>query len=146
MQQSIVWLPGEAPGGGAIVATALDGTLRYLDPSALAAGPVRTVSGHAEPMVALEVERGSGAIVSACAGGRVCVWGAGDEARSAYSATALGGAHAPTKRCAGVAVAGGLIAVVAWDDKLRTGTLAPPALTGTVALGAQPRAVAASAA
>ena len=148
MQQSVVWLAGEQP-GGAIVATALDGTLSFYAPATLAEGPLRRVSGHSEPMLALEADPATGALLTACSGGRVCLWAPLDEGRSAYSALNLcatpgSGAHAPTKRCAGVAMAGGLLAVIAWDDKLRTGTVAPPALTGTVALGAQPRALAVS--
>ena len=137
MQQSVVWLAT-----GTIVATALDGTLSYFSPATLAAGPQQRVCGHSDPMLALEADPASGAVVSACSGGRVCVWAPVDEGRSAYAAVALGGAHAPTKRAAAVATAGGQLSIVAWDDKLRTGTLHPPALTGTVALGAQPRGVA----
>jgi WD40 repeat protein len=145
MQQSIVWLAGE---GGAIVSTSLEGTLNFFNPADVAAGPTRRVWGHNAPLVALECSPsaggGSDALVTACAGGRLCVWAPKDEAGTLYEATAVTGAHAPTKKCAGIALAGGLLAVASWDDKLRLGRVSPPELTASVALGAQPRGVAAS--
>ena len=52
----------------------------------------------------------------------------------------------PTKKLAGLAAAGGLIAAVAWDDKLRLGSAASGVFSASVALGGQPKGLAVSAA
>lgn len=52
----------------------------------------------------------------------------------------------PVKRIAGVAVAGGVLAAVAWDDKLRLGDAVTGELKAVVALPGQPKGVALSAA
>lgn len=145
MQESVVWLGGEHK--DTIISTSLDGTLNYFTVATLASGPSRRVSGHNEPMVALECDPATGVLVTGCSGGKVCAWRPKDEGRTLYTAQALGGAHAPTKKCSSVALSGSShFAVGAWDDKLRCGVVGGGGaeLTVTVPLGGQPKGVASS--
>jgi WD40 repeat protein len=136
MQQSVAW-----PKADVIISTSLEGTLNYFNPEDVAAGPTKKVFGHHSPMQLLTVDRASGKLYTGCSGGRVCVWSPADEARTVFSAAVTTG-DVPTKRISGVSVAGGVMAAVAWDDKLRVGDATTGAFTGAVACGAQPKGVA----
>ena len=100
------------------------------------------MSGHTATAACIDVDPATGEIVTGDVGGRVCVWRPVDAARTAYVATALGG-DAPAKKVAGVALRGGEVAVISWDDKLRLGD--GVALGGALALPGQPKGVAAAA-
>ena len=142
MQMSVVW-----PSPELVVSLSLDGTLNYLTPTAAASAepPARRVYGHAAAAQFIDVDAASGEIVTGDLAGRVCVWRSADASRTAFSAAVLGG-DVPAKKIAGVATAGGRVAVVAWDDKLRLGDLAGGALGSALPLPGQPKGVALAAA
>ena len=146
MQQSVAWPAGA--GAGTIVSTSMDGTLNVFDAAAVGGGPLRRVQGHSAPALCLEVDPASGRVYTGCAGGRVCLWSAMDEARSAYAAATCGAPlpnpHAPTKKVVALALAGGGLAAAAWDDTVRLGDAATGAWSATVKLPGQPRGLTAS--
>jgi WD40 repeat protein len=137
MQNSVCWA-----GASTIVSTSLDGTLNVFNAADVAAGPVSRIEGHQQPANCLEVDRASGNVYTACAGGRLCVWRPLDEARTLYEAKVARGEVA-TKKAAAVCLSGGCVAIAAWDDKLRIGDAVTGELQRSVALGAQPKGVAA---
>ena len=140
MQNSVCWASAAT-----IISTSLDGTLNVFNAADVAAGPIARIEGHQQPANCLELDRASGNIYTGCAGGRLCVWRPQDEARTLYEARVARGEVA-TKRAAAVCLSGAFVAIAAWDDKLRVGDAVTGELQRTVALGAQPKGVAACAA
>ena len=140
MQNSVCWA-----GKDTIVSTSLDGTLNVFNAADVATGPVRRIEGHQQPALCLEVDRGSGNVYTACAAGRLVVWRPQDDARTIFEAKTATGEVA-TKKAAAVCLSSGSMAVAAWDDKLRIGDAVTGVLKISVALGAQPKGVASSAA
>lgn len=136
MQQSVAW-----PKADTIISTSLEGTLNYFHAADVAAGPSKRVHGHQSPMQLLTVDRSSGKLYSGCNGGRVCLWTPANEQRTVFTAAVASG-DVPTKRVSGVSVAGGVLAAVAWDDKLRIGDAATGVFSASVACGGQPKGVA----
>lgn len=137
MQQAVAW-----PAGGAVIVSAsLDGTLNFFDAANVAAGPTRRLGGHQAPPTALAIDRATGRLFTGCAGGRVVAWAPADEARAVFSPAPATG-DVPAKKVAGVSVAGGVLAVVSWDDKARVGDAATGALAAAVPCGGQPKGVA----
>jgi WD repeat-containing protein 1 (actin-interacting protein 1) len=123
---------------------AQDGTLNLWDPSkADAAAPVSRVRGHAAPVTSIAYDLKTGSIVSADVGGRVVVSRPRDEGRTVYDSAVVEG-DLPTKKATGVAVAGGEMAVISWDDKLRIGDAVTGAIRATLPLPGQPKGVAVS--
>jgi len=138
MQQGVVWAAADV-----IVSLSLDGTLNVVNPGATADGPVSRIRGHQAPATCLDYDAASGTFYTADAAGRTCVWRPTDDSRTAYVATVVSGEVA-AKKAAGVSVAGGTLAVAAWDDKLRVGDAAAGTLTAVVPLPGQPKGVAVS--
>ncbi len=121
-----------------------DGTLNYLSVGAGAEGKVvRRVQGHKEPMNTIDFDPATGKFFTGDLGGRVVSWTPLDEQHATHEATVATGEVA-TKKVAGVATAGGEVAVVAWDDKLRLGDATTGELKHTLPLGAQPKGIAVS--
>jgi WD40 repeat protein len=140
MQQSVIW-----PSAGVIVSTSLDGTLNVFNAADIATGPVRRITGHQQPAVCMDVDASTGNIYTACMAGRTCVWRPLNDSRTMFEATVATGEVA-TKKAAAIAVAGGELAVAAWDDKLRIGDATTGVLKASVALGGQPKGLAVSSA
>ena len=139
MQNSVCWADAAT-----IVSTSLDGTLNVFNAADVGAGPVSRIEGHQAHANCLELDRASGNIYTGCAGGRLCVWRPLDEARTVYEAKVARGEVA-SKKAAAVCLSGGFVAIAAWDDKMRIGDAATGELQRTVALGAQPKGIAACA-
>ncbi|KAK9473618.1 WD40-repeat-containing domain protein [Dipodascopsis tothii] len=117
----------DAATGYAFAALGLDGTLHYLARGG--AGPAKSVYGHQKGITALAVA--GDRVLTGSYDGRVLEWSADGVA-----------APAPVQHSnlvAGLAVVGGDVVSVGWDDTLRTAA-------GETALGAQPTAVASTAA
>jgi WD40 repeat protein len=133
MQHAIAW-----PSAGVLVSTSLEGTLNVFDAANVGAGPVSRVYGHREAASHIARDAATGALFTGCAGGRVCRWAPLDAERSRFAA-ALATGELPTKKVAALDVRDGLLAVAAWDDKLRTGDAGTGALTTSTPLGAQPK-------
>jgi len=149
--------------------SAQDGTLNFWDPTkADATAPVSRLRGHAAPITSLALDVKTGGIVSADAGGRVVAWRPRDDGRTLYDSAVLEG-DLPSKKAtgalnqmgacacarlhpapsnaplgAGVAVSGGELAVISWDDKLRIGDAVSGAIRATLPLPGQPKGVAVS--
>jgi WD40 repeat protein len=136
MQNSVVWV-----NPATIVSVSLDGTLNYFSPAAAEGGPVRRVFGHSAPVNSMDFDERTGRFFTGCQGGRVCIWNPKDDARTLYEGATTAGEVA-TKKVAGVAAAGGEVASVAWDDKLRIGDATTGVFRSTLPLPGQPRGLA----
>lgn len=137
MQNSVCWTSADT-----IVSTSLDGTINVFSAADVGAGPASRIEGHQAPALCIEVDRASGNVYTGCGGGRLCVWRPQDEARTVYEPRVATGEVA-TKKAAAVCLSGGAVAIAAWDDKLRVGDATTGQLQRTVALGGQPKGVAA---
>ncbi len=104
---------------------------------------MRRVVGHNQPMQYLDIDTKTGNIYTGCMGGRVVVWRPNNEERTLFTPQVISGEVA-TKKIAGLAVAGGEVASIAWDDKLRIGDSTTGEFKSAIPLGAQPKGVAVS--
>ena len=138
MQNSVSWANADT-----IISTSLEGTINIFNAADITSGPVKRIEGHQADANCITVDRTTGNVYTACSGGRLVVWRPKDEARTIYEAEVATGEVA-TKKAAAVCLSGGNIAVAAWDDKLRIGDAITGVLSKTVALGGQPKGVAAS--
>ncbi|RYG52788.1 hypothetical protein EON67_00370 [archaeon] len=121
-----------------------DGTLHYWNPAAMDA-PLRSVTGHQDTMLTLDVDTATGRIYSGDASGRVVMWTPTNDARTAFTAVTAKG-EVPTKRAAAVVVCAGELLAASWDNTLRIGDAATAELKRTVPLPGQPKGIAVSAA
>lgn len=138
MQEAVAW-----PAPELIVSLSLDGTLNYLKPGE--AEPVARVVGHQAPANFIDVDPATGEIATGDIAGRVCVWRPTDDARTIYAARVMKGDVA-AKKIAGVALRGGVLTAVAWDDKVRSGESAAEEFKAAVATPGQPKGIAVAAA
>jgi WD40 repeat protein len=117
-----------------------DGTLNFINPAHSTGGPSLQVRGHQAPANYLDYDLATGRIYTSDQAGRACMWIPVDDAKTKYSTQVVTGEVA-TKKSAGISAAGGELAVIAWDDKLRLGDATTGELKATVALPGQPKGV-----
>lgn len=133
MQLSVCWSPS------LVLSLTLDGRLHVFAP--LSPAPALTFDGHQSPMSAFAFD-GPETLYSVCLGGKVMQWVPVAGRSDRFIAKSLAGESHAGKAVA-VVVSGGEVSSIGWDDKLRVAQAGTGNFIASVAVGAQPRALAA---
>jgi WD repeat-containing protein 1 (actin-interacting protein 1) len=129
-----------------IISLSLNGNINYFDPASGSPAPVRVVQGHQVAITAFAVDRETDTIYTGSYDGVVCATNATTGQCQRIVGTdnrnISGAAHAG--KVSGVAVSGGALLTIGWDDALRTADVASGRYRSDSSTNGQPTGIATS--